>query len=297
NIGHAQAAAGVAGVMKMVLALRFGVLPRTLHVGVPSSHVDWSAGAVELLSEAVEWPVSGRVRRAGVSSFGISGTNAHVVRGQAARLLSHVEAWPELRSVDVGLSLAAGRTSFAHRAVVAVGERADVVRALGALAAGESDGAVVSGSVVGGKSAVLFSGQGSQRLGMGRELYERFPVFADALEMVLSELDPALDGWAQPALFAVEVALFRLVESWGVRPDFVGGHSIGEVAAAYVAGVFSLADACRLVGARARLMGALPGGGAMVAVRATEAEVLPLLVEGVSVAAVNGPSSVVVSGA
>ncbi|MFE5741711.1 type I polyketide synthase, partial [Streptomyces celluloflavus] len=353
NIGHAQAAAGVAGVMKMVLALRFGVLPRTLHVGVPSSHVDWSAGAVELLSEAVEWPVSGRVRRAGVSSFGISGTNAHViveqppmedgvvdavlespvvgrevevpwvlsgrsveaVRGQAVRLLSHVEAWPELRSVDVGLSLATGRTSFAHRAVVAVGERADVVRALGALAAGEPDTMAVSGSVVGGKSAVLFSGQGSQRLGMGRELYERFPVFADALEMVLSELDPVLDrplrevmwgadaaalnetGWTQPALFAVEVALFRLVESWGVRPDFVGGHSIGEVAAAYVAGVFSLADACRLVGARARLMGALPGGGAMVAVRATEAEILPLLVEGVSVAAVNGPSSVVVSGA
>ncbi|WP_367429133.1 type I polyketide synthase [Streptomyces celluloflavus] len=350
NIGHAQAAAGVAGVMKMVLALRFGVLPRTLHVGVPSSHVDWSAGAVELLSEAVEWPVSGRVRRAGVSSFGISGTNAHViveqppvldgvvdapgrvgpvgvvpwvlsgrsveaVRGQAARLLSHVEAWPELRSVDVGLSLAAGRTSFAHRAVVAVGERADAVRALGALAAGELDTMVVSGSVVGGKSAVLFSGQGSQGLGMGRELYERFPVFADALEIVLSELDPVLDrplrevmwgadaaalnetGWAQPALFAVEVALFRLVESWGVRPDFVGGHSIGEIAAAHVAGVFSLQDACLLVGARARLMGALPGGGAMVAVRATEAEVLPLLVEGVSIAAVNGPTSVVVSGA
>ncbi|MYU51166.1 MULTISPECIES: acyltransferase domain-containing protein, partial [Streptomyces] len=166
------------------------------------------------------------------------------VRGQAARLLSHVEAWPELRSVDVGLSLAAGRTSFAHRAVVAVGERADAVRDLGALAAGELDTMAVSGSVVGGKSAVLFSGQGSQGLGMGRELYERFPVFADALEMVLSELDPVLDrplrevmwgadaaalnetGWAQPALFAVEVALFRLVESWGVRPDFVGGHSI-----------------------------------------------------------------------
>ncbi|MGW6241746.1 SDR family NAD(P)-dependent oxidoreductase, partial [Streptomyces sp. NPDC055094] len=363
NLGHTQAAAGAAGVIKMIMAMRHGTLPRTLNVTEPSSHVDWSAGAVELLTEPVEWPEAGRARRAGVSSFGISGTNAHVIleqpatviqgtvlagsddpgevpgvepgvvpgvvpwvlsgktpealRGQAGRLLSYIQARPELRPVDIGFSLATGRSVFDHRAVVSAGGRAETVRALAGLAVGEPDALAVSGPVVGGKTAVLFSGQGSQRLGMGRELYGRFPVFAEALDSVLALLDAGLGrslrevmwgedadllndtGFTQPALFAVEVALFRLVESWGVRPEFVAGHSIGEVAAAYVAGVFSLEDACALVVARARLMGALPSGGAMVAVRATEGEVLPLLSERqdrVSVAAVNGPSSVVISG-
>ncbi|MBT2427747.1 SDR family NAD(P)-dependent oxidoreductase, partial [Streptomyces sp. ISL-112] len=353
NLGHTQAAAGVAGVIKMVMAMRHGVLPGTAHVTEPSSHVDWSAGAVELLTESAVWPETDRVRRAGVSSFGISGTNAHVIleqpspvirgtvvtdplvkepavvpwvlsgktpealRGQAARLLSSIQARPELRPLDVGFSLATGRSVFEHRAVVPGGEPADTVRALAALAVGEPDASVVSGVPAGGRTAVLFSGQGSQRLGMGRELYARFPVFADALDAVLRHLDEGADGslrevmWgedadllnetgaAQPALFAVEVALFRLVESWGVRPDFVAGHSIGEIAAAHAAGVFSLEDACTLVVARARLMQALPDGGAMIAVQATEDEVLPLLSdrEGqVTIAAVNGPSSVVISG-
>ncbi|MEU2850060.1 acyltransferase domain-containing protein, partial [Streptomyces sp. NPDC007049] len=333
--------------------------------------VDWSAGAVELLTEPVEWPEAGRARRAGVSSFGISGTNAHVIleqppaviRGtvlagsdvpgevpaevpgvepgvvpwvfsgrtpqaladQARRLLSLVETGRGTRPVDIGFSLVTGRSVFEHRAVVLAGDPADTERALTALAAGDPDRAAVSGTaavsvsgtVTAGKHAFLFSGQGSQRLGMGRELYGRFPVFAEALDSVLALLDAGLGrplrevmwgedadllndtGFTQPALFAVEVALFRLVESWGVRPEFVAGHSIGEIAAAYVAGVFSLEDACVLVVARARLMGALPSGGAMVAVRATEDEVLPLLSERqdrVSVAAVNGPSSVVISG-
>ncbi|WP_093796780.1 type I polyketide synthase [Streptomyces sp. Wb2n-11] len=352
NIGHTQAAAGVAGVIKMVMAMRHGVLPQTLHVDAPSSHVDWSAGAVELLTESTPWPEAGRVRRAGVSSFGISGTNAHVIleqspnviRGsvvtegaptvheagmvpwvlsgrtsealaaQAARLLSVVDGETAPRPVDVGYSLVTSRSLFDHRAVVLAGDSAGTVRALTALASGVPDASVVSGVVVGGRSAVLFSGQGSQRLGMGRELYGRFPVFAEALDSVLAVLDPLLGrplsevmwggdaellnetGFTQPALFAIEVALFRLVESWGVSPDFVAGHSIGEIAAAHVAGVFSLEDAVRLVVARARLMQALPSGGAMVAVQATEVEVLPLLVDGVSIAAVNGPSSVVVSG-
>ncbi|MEW2581626.1 type I polyketide synthase, partial [Streptomyces syringium] len=356
NIGHTQAAAGVAGVIKMVMAMRQGVLPQTLHVDTPSSHVEWEAGAVELLTENTAWPESGRVRRAGVSSFGISGTNAHVVleqapaadapqagpdesptvepgvvpwvlsgrtaealRAQADRLLSAVRDGG-IRSVDIGFSLATSRSVFEHRAVVLADDHELAVRGLAALSAGAPDPAVLEGSPTGGKTALLFSGQGAQRLGMGRVLYERFPVFAEALDAVLAELEPLLEGsdgsggslrgvmWGddaealnetgctQPALFAVEVALFRLVRSWGVKPDFLAGHSIGEVAAAHVAGVLSLPDACRLVAARGRLMQALPAGGAMVAVQASENEVLPLLTDEVSIAAVNGPSSVVVSG-
>ncbi|MGW7359250.1 type I polyketide synthase, partial [Streptomyces sp. NPDC054802] len=319
NIGHTQAAAGVAGVIKMVMAMRAGVLPRTLHVDVPSSHVDWTAGGVRLLTEAAEWPAGERSRRAAVSSFGISGTNAHVVLEEgpaqpaaepsdaavlapwpvsgksAAALDAQVERLSGVTgsAIDVGFSLAASRARFAHRAVLVDG--AEITR-------GEASDRSV---------AFLFSGQGSQRLGMGRELYARFPVFAEAFDAVCAELDvpvrevvwgedaSALNrtAHAQAGLFAVEVALCRLVESLGVRPDFVAGHSVGEVAAAHVAGVLSLADACVLVAARGRLMQALPEGGAMLAVQASEDEVLPLLGESVSIAAVNGPSAVVVSGA
>ncbi|WP_410641656.1 type I polyketide synthase [Amycolatopsis sp. lyj-346] len=325
NIGHTQAAAGVAGVIKMVQAMRHGVLPRTLHVDAPSSQVDWSAGAVELLTEQREWPETGALRRAGVSSFGVSGTNAHVIleqapaveeapraaevspvvpwvvsaRGEEAlgaqveRLRSFVASRPELSPVDVGYSLTTGRAVFDHRAVLV------------------GDTEIASGSVVPGGVGVLFSGQGSQRVGMGRELYETFPVFADAFDAVCAELDRHLDRgvrdvvfgdgelldqtvYTQAGLFAVEVALYRLVSSWGVRPEYLAGHSIGELAAAHVAGVWSLADAARVVAARGRLMQALPAGGAMASIQAAEAEVVAA---GVEIAAVNGPTSVVVSGA
>ncbi|MFK4273625.1 type I polyketide synthase, partial [Streptomyces milbemycinicus] len=345
NIGHVQAAAGVAGVIKSVLALRYGVLPRTLHVDVPSREVDWSAGAVELLTEAVEWPAGGRPRRVGVSAFGISGTNAHVIleeapegveesaagevagvvpwvvsarseeglRAQAARLVEHVVGGSGLGPVDVGWSLARSRAVLEHRAVVLGGDGEELVAGLRALCDGVLGPGVVRGVAGDGGTALLFTGQGAQRVGMGRELYEAFPVFAAAFDAVCAGFEGMLPGslrgvvfgdgggvvdrteWAQPALFALEVALFELVVSWGVRADVLVGHSVGELVAAHVAGVWSLADACRVVAARGRLMQALPVGGAMVAVRVGEGE-LPVLPEGVSVAAVNGPRSLVLSG-
>ncbi|HEX3779823.1 MAG TPA: type I polyketide synthase, partial [Pseudonocardiaceae bacterium] len=351
NIGHAQAAAGVAGVIKMVMAMHHDQLPQTLHVDEPSSHVDWSAGSVELLREPVPWAENGRPRRAGVSSFGISGTNAHVIieqppavvveaepvdtdvepvdvglvpvlvsgrspaalRSQASRLNAFMTGRDDLALADLALSTAVSRSAFECRAAILVRDRAELLAGLTALAEGVAGVNVVEGTAATGPVAMVFSGQGAQRTGMGQELHARFPVFAEAWDAVAEVLDPLLGrplaelvagdlgqtGDAQPALFALQVALFRLVESWGVTPDVLVGHSIGEIAAAHVAGVFSLADACALVAARARLMQALPTGGAMVAVQATEDEVAPLLVgheDAVSIAAVNGPRSVVLSG-
>ncbi|WP_417281598.1 SDR family NAD(P)-dependent oxidoreductase [Amycolatopsis halotolerans] len=343
NIGHTQAAAGVAGIIKMVEAIRHGVLPKTLHVDEPTPHVDWTAGAVELLTEQREWPEGERPRRAGISSFGVSGTNAHVIieqapavettettsdelpvvplvvsarseealKAQAAALVSTVESQS---LTDLGFSLATTRAAHDQRAVVVAQDIADAVRGLQALAAGEQDPNVVLGERTPGKLAMLFTGQGSQRLAMGRELYLAYPKFAEVFDEALDHLDVQMETplrdvlfgdnaaelnetqYTQCALFAVEVALARLLESWGVRPDILLGHSIGELAAAHIAGVWSLADACLVVAARGRLMQALPEGGAMVAIAATEDEVQPLLDDQVSLAAVNGPTSVVVSG-
>ncbi|MGD9486159.1 thioester reductase domain-containing protein [Streptomyces sp. TRM70308] len=374
NIGHAVAAAGVGGVIKMVQAIRHGVLPRTLHVDEPTPLVDWSAGAVELLTEQREWPSTGRPRRAAVSAFGVSGTNAHVIveqaperqdtdqpapeqrppeqratvrrdaegratadagsapppavvpwvlsartadalRPQAQRLLAHVEDRPGLAVQDVAHSLATTRAALEHRAVVTGTDRDALLAALRSFANGEADAATTSGAVRPGKLGFLFTGQGSQRAAMGRELRAAYPVFAEAFDEVCAQLDAHLDrplrdvidsgdrldetGYAQPALFAFEVALARLVQSWGVRPDFVAGHSIGELAAAHVAGVLTLPDAAAVVAARGTLMQALPEGGAMVSLQASATEVRPLLAPyagRVGVAAVNGPSATVVSG-
>nr|WP_066946655.1 type I polyketide synthase [Streptomyces lushanensis] len=377
NIGHAQAAAGVGGVIKMVQAMRHGVVPKTLHVGEPSPFVDWESGAVELVTEETPWPEVDRPRRAAVSSFGFGGTNAHVIveeapleeqagtepraedtpeapgaapeasrgaederqpsagavpwllsartpealAGQARKLLAVAEAESARSELDLAYSLATTRAHFGHGAAVVGGDRESLVAGLRSLAEGRPASGVVSGVRSPGRTAFLFSGQGAQRAGMGRELHASHPAFAKALDEVCALFDPHLErplksvmfaaegsaeaallgetGFTQPALFAFEVALFRLLESWGVTPDVVAGHSVGELAAAHVSGGLGLRDAVRLVAARAGLMQALPRGGAMVAVQAGEPEVAALLAGRTSeaaVAAVNGPSSVVVSG-
>ncbi|MEV4311991.1 type I polyketide synthase [Actinocrispum sp. NPDC049592] len=345
NMAHTQAAAGVAGVMKMVLAIQNGVLPKTLHVDAPTSAVDWSTGSVSLLAEARPWPETGRPRRAGVSSFGVSGTNSHVIieqapaaetpepgaapgvlswtlsaksaealKSQAAKLLSFVEESADLSALDVGYSLATTRAAHPYRAAVVGTQWEEFLAGLAAIESGKPARGVVKGVAKDGQVAFLFTGQGSQRIGMGRELHAAHPAFAAAWDGIMAEYDKHFDRsvqdiiwgddqdllnqtmYAQAGLFALEVSLFRLLDSWGVKPDYLLGHSIGELAAAHIAGILSLEDACALVFARGRLMQALPAGGAMLAVQGTEAEIRPLLTSGLSIAAVNGPASVVVSG-
>ncbi|SOE07391.1 type I polyketide synthase [Streptomyces sp. Ag109_G2-15] len=353
NIGHLEGAAGIAGLVKTVLAVSRRSLPPSLNFATPNPAIPLADLGLEVQSDLSAWPTPDRPLIAGVSSFGMGGTNVHVVlqeapataretagpagqpaesgavlrpwlvsargddalRAQARRLRAAVEGETAPRPVDVGWSLAATRTVFAHRAVVLGADRDAMLAGLDALGAGTAAAHVVTGTVRPGRTALLFTGQGAQRLGMGRELRVAFPEFAAAFDEVCAVLDPLLDrplaevidsgdglddtGYTQPALFAVEVALHRLLASWGVTADLVAGHSIGEIAAAHVAGVLSLPDAARLVAARGRLMQRLPAGGAMVAVEAAEEEVLPLLAahaDEVAVAAVNGPRSVVLSG-
>ncbi|MGV9856874.1 beta-ketoacyl synthase N-terminal-like domain-containing protein, partial [Streptomyces sp. NPDC003442] len=360
NIGHTQAAAGVAGVIKMVLAMRHGVLPRTLHIDEPSAHVDWTAGTVELLAEATAWPEGEEPRRAGVSSFGISGTNAHAIieqapspavtdaasgadgaeeaavprtalplvpwplsskseaalRAQATRLLDHVERHPEIAAEDIGLSLATTRTAFEHRAVVLAPDRAEAVRSLADHLAGRGGSGLVEG--VAKRSAgvaFVFPGQGSQWVGMAAGLLDSSPVFARRIDECAAALAPHVD-WSlvdvlsdpvalervdvvQPVLFAVMVSLAELWRSYGVEPAAVIGHSQGEIAAACVAGALSLEDAARVVALRSQALRALSGRGGMVSVSLPVDSVRERLAawgERLSVAAVNGPSAVVVSG-
>nr|WP_020500173.1 type I polyketide synthase [Sciscionella marina] len=350
NLGHPQAAAGVTGVIKMVSALRRGTVPATLHADTPTADVDWSAGRLRIVTEATPWPDQGRPRRAGVSSFGISGTNAHLileqapaeqeppartgqtlpvlawpvsahtadaVPAQARRLAEFLGDSPGLDPGDVGRSLATTRAALEHRVVLTGQDRDTLLDGLTAVAEGGEPLGLITGTAgTAGRCSFVFTGQGAQRLGMGRELHAAYPVFAEAFDAVCAELDRHLERpltsvvhgsepeladetmWAQAGLFAVEVALVELLRAWGIGPDAVAGHSIGELAAAYTAGVWSLADACRLVAARGRLMQALPRGGAMVAVTATEEAATAVLAEfpGAALAAVNAPGSVVLSG-
>lgn len=355
NIGHLEGAAGIAGLIKAVLMVERGSLLPSGGFTEPNPAIPFTELGLRVVDELQEWPVvAGRPRRAGVSSFGFGGTNAHVIveeagsvgadtvsgradvggsgggvvawvisgktasalAAQAGRLGRYVRARPALDVVDVGYSLVSTRSVFDHRAVMVGQTRDELLAGLAGVVAGRPEAGVVCGvGKPAGKTAFVFAGQGSQWLGMGSELYAAYPVFAEALDAVVDELDrhlryPLRDviwghdqdllnttEFAQPALFAVEVALYRLVMSWGVRPGLVLGHSVGELAAAHVAGALCLPDAAMLVAARGRLMQALPAGGAMFAVQAREDEVAPMLGHDVSIAAVNGPASVVISGA
>jgi acyl transferase domain-containing protein len=362
NLGHTQAAAGVAGLIKVVLSLQHGQIPKNLHFDAPNPHIEWDALPVQVASEPVAWARNGAARLAGVSAFGLSGTNAHVVIEEAPveaqeppaealsarsaelvvlsaksgaalevmaqRLAAHVKGHAEQSLGDVAYSLATTRSHLEHRLSVVAATREALVSGLEAAARGELSSASSRGAArTGVKTAWLFTGQGSQYVGMGRGLWEEWPAFREAFDAACAALDPHLEKplrevmweapsgtssgtssagtsvldetcWTQPALFALQVAMAALWRSWGVEPDVVAGHSIGEVAAAYVAGVFSLTDAARLAAARGRLMQALPRNGAMVSLEAPEAEVSKAIASrsGVSIAAVNGPSSIVISG-
>ncbi|MEV4437328.1 type I polyketide synthase [Streptomyces sp. NPDC049585] len=350
NMGHAQAASGVGGVIKTVLAMQHGLMPRTLHVTEPTPEVDWDGAGVALLTEARPWTVEpGRPRRAGVSSFGISGTNAHVILEEppeptpsprtgtplplvlsaktptalktlARSLHDHLTTTPTPPDpADVTHTLAVRDSGFPYRAAFPAGDREALLAGLNQLAVGDpADG---DDKAPTGRRLFMFAGQGTQRVGMGRQLYDAFPAYTDAFDEACAALDAHLERplrsvvhahpataeallldrteYAQPALFAAELALYRLVRSWGVVPDLVLGHSVGELVAAHVAGVFSLEDAAALVAARGRLMQALPAGGTMVSVRAPLAEVEPLLAgreDRAGIAAVNASTAVVVSG-
>ncbi|MDN0195768.1 type I polyketide synthase [Streptomyces sp. S.PNR 29] len=355
NIGHTQYAAGVSGVIKTVMALRHGVMPKTLHVDEPTPHVDWSAGAVELLTENRPWPRTGRPRRAAVSSFGVSGTNAHIIleqapeeepapegaaeapapagsvpwvlsgrgeaalRAQAARLLDRLAPDPGVSPLDVGVSLVGTRSAFEQRAVVLGADREELLAGVRAVAEGAQASGVVTGRAADCGVVFLFPGQGSQWVGMGRELWESSPVFRARMEECAQALAPFVDWslkdvvfrdaedplWArvdvvQPVLWAVMVSLAAVWRSFGVEPAAVVGHSQGEVAAACVAGGLSLEDGARVVAVRSRLVREkLSGRGGMGSVALPVAEVEERLArfEGrIGVAAVNGPASVVVSG-
>ncbi|WP_439896706.1 amino acid adenylation domain-containing protein, partial [Burkholderia ubonensis] len=345
NIGHTESAAGIAGVIKVVLSLNHERIPAHLHFRHPSPLVRWDELPIEICAEASAWPRGAQPRRAGVSAFGASGTNAHLVleeapapsrpatpsrhnvhplvlsaktpaalRELAARYQRRLEAEPDLDIAAVAYSASTGRSHFAHRLALPVSSLEDTVEKLRAFHAKEPAAATQPAPRV--KMAFLFTGQGSQYAGMGRRLYDAYPVFRDAIDRCRAVADPLLDkpllevlsarnedihqtGYSQPALFSLQYALTTLLASFGVTPDAVMGHSVGEYAAACAAGIFSPEDGLRLIAERGRLMQALPRDGEMAAIFADLATVeraIEAYPREVAVAAVNGPASIVISG-
>jgi non-ribosomal peptide synthase protein (TIGR01720 family) len=348
NVGHLDAAAGVAGLIKAALALRHRQLPPSLHFEEANPKMGLDESPFYINGELREWAAAvGERRRAGVSSFGIGGTNAHLVLEEApapppadpnrrpfqlitlsaktetvleqatANLAQFFEEQPEANLADVAFTLHVGREEWPHRRAAVCRDARDAARALRTL-----DSQVVSTAKAeqgSAQVAMMFSGQGSQYAGMGRELYNCEPTFCEWVDKCASLLQPHLSldirqvifgaeaaeeplqqtALAQPALFVIEYALAQLLAQWGVRPGAMIGHSVGEYVAACLAGVFSLEEALRLVAARARLMQKLPGGS-MLMLPLAEAEVIRLLAEydggAVSLAAVNAPAACVVSG-
>ncbi|OBG80641.1 polyketide synthase [Mycobacterium sp. E802] len=351
NIGHLEAAAGIAGVIKVILALENETLPKHLNFENPSPHIPWDRLAVEVVKETIPWERNGRARIAGVSSFGFAGTNAHVILEEApeqsvaptpseqssakfsilplsahtpdalVQLADQYRSWlsahPEAGLADVCHTAGAGRAHLEHRAALVVNSRESALELLGALADDRPAPGLVRGeSYDKPKTAWLFTGQGSQYPGMAKELFDTEPVFAETVRQCAAAVDgilekPLLDvifdvdgpdsdetlrqtSYAQPALFAVEMGLARLWQSWGFEPDVVLGHSVGQYSAACVAGVFSIEDGARLMAERGRLFGSLPAGGRMVAVFADAERVEGLTDEfpSLSVAAYNGANTV-----
>lgn len=357
NLGHTQAAAGVAGLLKIVLSLKHSTLPQTLHVSEPTPTVDWKGAQMALVQESRPWlSRADKPRRAGISAFGVSGTNAHVIieeapreagvemvpiqessppstlpvllsattdsalRHQAQKLLLDLKGRTTCLG-DTAYSLATSRNHFRKRLALFAHDKSELLGELKTVVAGSAPAA--HGHAEESRVAMLFTGQGSQFPGMGRDLSRHYPVFRDALEDIVSHFVDALEkplldvmwaaegsdlaallgrtDYAQPALFALEVALWRLWTSWGVRPDAILGHSIGELAAAHVAGIMSLPDACRLVAARGRLMQELPAHGRMVSLEASGSEAAAAIKtlgieEGANIAAHNTPTQTVASG-
>src|SRR5580693_5029369 len=356
NIGHLEAAAGIAGVIKVILSLEHETLPQHLNFQNPSPHIPWDQLAVQVVKEATPWERNGRPRIAGVSAFGFAGTNAHVILEEApdevsqvavapgpvdqpgdrrfsvlplsartpaalAQIAGQYRSWlsahPQATLADVCFTAGVGRAHLEHRAALVVNSRESASELLGALADDRPAPGLVRGeSHDTPKTAWLFTGQGSQYPGMARELFDTEPVFAetltrcaavvaDVLEKPLLEVIFDADGpdseetlrqtsYAQPALFAVEMGLARLWQSWGFEPDVVLGHSVGQYSAACVAGVFSLEDGALLMAERGRLFGSLPAGGRMVAVFAAAERVEGLTDQfpSLSVAAYNGANTV-----
>jgi len=351
NIGHLEGAAGIAGLIKAALCVTHREVVPSLNFCVANPAIAMRELGLRVATRSQAWPAGGPVAGAAVSAFGMGGTNCHAVLSQAppvaqrptahelpvvpwvlsatsaeslvgaaARLAERVRADDALAPGDVAWSLATGRARFDHRAVLLGSGREDLLAGLDELVAGAPGPCVRRAVARRGKVALSFAGQGTQRAGMGRGLYDAFPLYARTfdgvceafdchLERPLKEVVFAAQGsaeaalldrtqYTQCALFAVEVALFALLASWGIEADYVIGHSIGELVGAHVAGVLSVQDACTLVAARGRLMGALAAGGGMVALLASERQVRERLegVVGIQIAAVNGPRAVVVSG-